>query len=64
VFLIMIVAYLVAALIGGAIGGVAGAIIVAVIAFALFLPVQALVASTLFFDLGGTGAAPAQHPVV
>ena len=63
VFLIMIVAYLVAALIGGAIGGVAGAIIVAVIAFALFLPVHALVASTLFFDLGGTGTAPAQQPV-
>ena len=38
-------------------------IIVAVIAFALFLPVHALVASTLFFDLGGTGTVPAQRPV-
>lgn len=56
VFLIMIVAYLIAGLIGAAIGGVAGAIIVGVIVLALFMPVSALVASTLFFDLGGGGA--------
>lgn len=53
VFLIMLVAYLVAALIGAAIGGVVGAIIVGIIVLALFMPVSALVSSTLYFELGG-----------
>ncbi len=53
VFLIMIAAFIVAGLIGAAIGGVAGAVIVAIIVMALFMPISALVASTLFFDLGG-----------
>ncbi len=57
VFLIMIVAFLIAGLIGAAIGGVVGAIIVGIIVLALFMPVSALVASTLFFDLGGGNAA-------
>ena len=55
VFLIMIVAAIIAGIIGAAIGGVAGAIIVGIIVLALFMPVSALVASTLFFDLGGGG---------
>jgi hypothetical protein len=59
VFLIMLVAFLVAALIGAAIGGVAGAIIVGIIVLALFMPVSALVASTLYFELAGDRPAPA-----
>jgi len=59
VFLIMIVAAIIAGIIGAAIGGVVGAIIVGIIVLALFMPVSALVASTLFFDLGGGAAAPA-----
>ena len=59
VFLIMLVAGLIAGLIGAAIGGVAGAIVVGIIVLALFMPVSALVASTLFFDLGGGGSLPA-----
>ncbi|HET6830401.1 MAG TPA: hypothetical protein VFH44_03525 [Solirubrobacterales bacterium] len=59
VFLIMIVAYLVAALIGAAIGGLAGAIIVGIIVLALFMPVSALVASVLYFELAGGTASPA-----
>lgn len=65
VFLIMFVASLIAAIIGAAIGGVAGAIIVGIIVLALFMPVSALVASTLFFDLGGGGSTlPAQTTAV
>lgn len=58
VFLIMLVASLIAGLIGAAIGGVAGAIIVGIIVLALFMPVSALVASTLYFELAGDQAAP------
>ena len=60
----MIVAFLVAGLIGAAIGGVVGAIIVGIIVLALFMPVSALVASTLFFDLGGGTAAQVAAPTV
>lgn len=64
VFLIMLAASIIAGLIGAAIGGVAGAIIVGIIVLALFMPVSALVASTLFFDLGGGGGElPAAAPV-
>ena len=52
-FLILIAATIIAAAIGGAIGGVAGAAIVASITLLLYIPVQALVQSVLFFDLGG-----------
>jgi len=64
VFLIMIVAFFIASLIGAAIGGVAGAIIVGIIVLALFMPVAALVASTLFFDLGGGRELPAGQTAV
>ncbi len=64
VFLIMIVAFLIAGLIGAAIGGVAGAIIVGIIVLGLFMPVSALVASTLFFDLGGGSSLPAGENAV
>ena len=63
VFLIMLAASLIAGLIGAAIGGVAGAIVVGIIVLALFMPVSALVASTLFFDLGGGEELPAAAPV-
>ncbi len=53
VFLIMLAAALIAGIIGAAIGGVVGAVIVAILVLALFMPISALVASTLFFDLGG-----------
>lgn len=65
VFLIGVVAAIIAAAIGGAIGGVAGAAIVAAIVLILFLPVQALVQSVLFFDLGGgEGPVEADRQVV
>jgi hypothetical protein len=64
VFLIMAVAYLVAALIGAAIGGLAGAIIVGIIALALFMPVSALVASVLYFELAGDAGTRAPATVV
>lgn len=65
VFLIMFVASLIASIIGAAIGGVTGAIIVGIIVLALFMPVSALVASTLFFDLGGGGGTlPARSSAV
>ena len=35
-----------------------------IIVLALFMPVSALVASTLFFDLGGGAAAPAGQTAV
>ena len=53
VFLIMIAAFVVAAAIGAAIGGIVGAAIVAFLTLLIFMPISALVASTLFFDLGG-----------
>lgn len=53
VFLILIVASIVVAVIGAAIGGAVGAIIAAILVMLLYIPVSALVASTLFFDLGG-----------
>jgi hypothetical protein len=59
VFLIMAVAFIVAGIIGAAIGGVVGAIIVGIIVLALFMPVSALVASTLYFELAGDAGAPA-----
>ena len=64
VFLIMLVASIIAGIIGAAIGGVAGAIVVGIIVLALFMPVSALVASTLFFDLGGGGTMPAGQSAV
>lgn len=51
-FLIQIVVGIIAAAIGAAIG-LAGLIILAIIAAALTAPISALVASVLFFDLGG-----------
>jgi hypothetical protein len=51
-FLILIVVYIVAGLIGAAIGD-AGVVILSIIAGILVEPVVALVASILFFDLGG-----------
>ena len=64
VLLIMIVAAVIAGIIGAAIGGVVGAIVVGVIVLALFMPISALVASTLFFDLGGGRALPEAHSAV
>jgi hypothetical protein len=63
VFLIMLAAGIIAGIIGAVIGGVVGAILVGIIVLALFMPVSALVASTLFFDLGG-GELPGQAPAV
>ena len=62
-FLIAFGVSIVAALIGAAIG-LAGVIILVIIAGILTAPIPALVASILFFDLGGGGAAiaPAQPP--
>jgi hypothetical protein len=60
----MIVAAVIAGIIGAAIGGVAGAIIVGIIVLALFMPISALVASTLFFDLGGGRTLPDAHSAV
>jgi hypothetical protein len=51
-FLILIAVYIVAALIGAAIGD-AGVVILSIIAGILAEPLVALVASVLFFDLGG-----------
>jgi hypothetical protein len=51
-FLILIAVYIVASLIGAAIGD-AGVVILSIIAGILAEPVVALVASILFFDLGG-----------
>ena len=56
-FLITIGVSIVAAAIGAAFG-VAGAIVLGIIASALTAPVAALVASVLFFDLGGSSADP------
>ncbi len=56
IWLIMLAAAIIAGLIGAAIGGIVGAAIVAIIVLALFMPISALVASTLFFDLGGGGS--------
>ncbi len=53
VFLILVVASIIVAVIGAAIGGAVGAIIAAILVMLLYIPVSALVASTLFFDLGG-----------
>lgn len=58
VFLILLATAIVAAAIGGAIGGVAGAAIVAAVLLILYIPVQALVQTVLYFDLAG-GEAPA-----
>jgi hypothetical protein len=58
VFLIILASGIVAAAIGAAIGGVIGAIIVASVVLLFYMPVQALVQSVLFFDLGG-GSTPA-----
>lgn len=51
-FLILLAVYIVASLIGAAIGA-AGVVILSIIAGILAEPVVALVASILFFDLGG-----------
>jgi hypothetical protein len=51
-FLILIAVYIVASLIGAAIGD-AGVVILSIIAGILAEPIVALVASVLFFDLGG-----------
>ncbi len=53
VFLILIAASIVVAVIGAAIGGAVGAIVAAILVMLLYIPVAALVSSTLFFDLGG-----------
>lgn len=57
VFLIMVAALIVAGLIGAAIGGIVGAAIVAILVSLVYMPIAALVASTLFFDLGGGSTA-------
>jgi len=65
VFLIIIVSAIIAAAIGAAIGGVVGAIIVASLVMLFYIPIQALVQSVLFFDLGGGSTpAPADTQVV
>lgn len=64
VFLIMFAASLIAGLIGAAIGGVAGAVIVGIVVLALFMPVSALVASTLYFELAGDDAGGRAQPAV
>jgi hypothetical protein len=56
-FLILIAVYIVASLIGAAIGD-AGLVILSIIAGILAEPVVALVASILFFDLGGGAGVP------
>ncbi len=53
VAILLILAGIVSAAIGAAIGGVVGATIVAILVLLFYMPVQALVAATLFFDLGG-----------
>jgi hypothetical protein len=60
-FLILVAFYIVASLIGAAIGD-AGVVILSIIAGIVAEPVVALVASILFFDLGGGVAqtAPAE----
>jgi hypothetical protein len=63
-FLILIAVYIIASLIGAAIGD-AGVVILSIIAGILAEPVVALVASVLFFDLGGghgVQASPAEMP--
>ena len=57
-FLIVFALSFIAAIIGEGIGDDAGRVIVGTIANVLTVPIAALVASILFFDLGG-GAAPA-----
>jgi hypothetical protein len=57
-FLIVIGISIVAGIIGAAIGDDAGRVIVQAIANVLTAPIAALVASILFFDLGGGAAAP------
>ncbi len=57
-FLITFVVGLVAVAIGSAIG-LAGIIIFAIIAGIVTAPINALVSAIMFFDLGGSGAAPA-----
>jgi hypothetical protein len=62
-FLILIAVYIVASLIGAAIGD-AGIVVLSIIAGILAEPVVALVASILFFDLGGgQGVQAAPAPV-
>jgi hypothetical protein len=59
-FLILILVGFFAALIGAAIGNLGGTIVFAVLANILVAPFPALVASTLYFELGGTHQAIAQ----
>jgi len=59
-FLILILVGFFAALIGAAIGNLGGTIVFAVLANILVAPFPALVASTLFFELGGTHQAAAR----
>lgn len=64
-FLIILASAIIAAAIGAAIGGVIGAIIVASVVLLFYMPIQALVQSVLFFDLGGGSTpAPADTQVV
>ncbi|MGZ5322576.1 MAG: hypothetical protein ACXWZ3_00655 [Solirubrobacterales bacterium] len=58
-FLIVVGISIVAGIIGGAIGDDAGRVIVQAITSVLTAPIYALVASILFFDLGGGATAPA-----
>ena len=60
-FLIVFAVSLIAGLIGAALGD-AGRVILGAIANVLTAPVAALVASILFFDLGGGSAAPSAPP--
>ena len=53
VFLILIVAFVIVGIIGAAIGGFVGAAIVSILVMLVYMPIAALVSSTLFFDLGG-----------
>lgn len=65
VFLIIVVSTIIAAAIGAAIGGVIGAMIVAFLVLLFYIPIQALIQSVLFFDLGGGSTpAPADSQVV
>jgi len=58
-FLIAFVASAIAVAIGAAIGGVAAVVLLSIIVSILVAPIPALVASIVFFDLGGSAGVPA-----
>lgn len=60
-FLITVAVSFIIGVIGVAIAGVAGGIVFSIIAGTITAPIGALVATVLFFDLGGGAAAPADE---